>query len=106
VIISKREMRMDMLQKYISYASEDLVEDSFFWKWVLEEGQGEDSFGQKFIKCYPYKADIIERAREIVLQLNAGKYQLSNEKVASVWTRIQQSKSNATTLELESACHD
>ncbi|WP_460893468.1 hypothetical protein [Rufibacter soli] len=88
-----------MLHKYLSYSSEDFIEDSFFWGWVLGEEQESNAFWKEFIQTNPHKAVAIGEARESILQLNAEKNRLSKERVASIWSRIQESKNQTAYLE-------
>ncbi|ALI98365.1 hypothetical protein [Rufibacter tibetensis] len=87
---------MDKSDNYKNYSSDDFAEDSFFWRWVLEENKEDNSFWQDFIKRNPKQLEVIKKARAKVLQINIQEYSLSNDKVSSIWAKIQQSKTKET----------
>ncbi|MBC3542131.1 hypothetical protein ACFSC6_04005 [Rufibacter sediminis] len=92
---------MDRFQKYRHYSSDDLVEDSSFWSWVLREERGEDGFWSEFIASHPNQATAVEMAREKVLQLNNAEFKLPDDKVASLWNKITQASRVALPSEME-----
>jgi hypothetical protein len=78
--------------KYTHYSSEEFAEDKAFWLWVLEKDTAQDAFWKNFMKEHPEKSEEIERARQMVLQLNTSNHKLEEKKVDSLWQRIQESK--------------
>jgi hypothetical protein len=77
---------------YTHYTSEEFAEDKVFWLWVLEKDTAQEAFWKSFMKEHPEKAGEIERARQMVLQLNRANHKLEEKKVESLWQRIHESK--------------
>lgn len=85
--------------QYKQYSSEEFADDKDFWLWVLEDDADRMVFWKKFIANNPEKAKEIEKAREMVLQVNADKHRLEDKKVNNLWERIQKSKEAPNTAD-------
>ncbi|MBF9254088.1 hypothetical protein I2I11_12360 [Pontibacter sp. 172403-2] len=85
--------------KYKHYSSEEFSEDKDFWSWVLKEGTVQDAFWENFIRENPDKAEVIARAKKIVLELNAEEFKMQNKQTEALWERIQKSVEATKTAE-------
>lgn len=88
---------MDLNYKH--YSSEEFAEDKDFWAWVLAEDSTQDAFWKRFVKENPEKAQEIEQAKKVVLQLNADKHRLDDKNVNALWEKIQNSKEDLATAD-------
>ncbi|GAB3529474.1 hypothetical protein GCM10027443_08840 [Pontibacter brevis] len=78
--------------KYTHYTAEEFADDKEFWLWVLEEDAAQDVFWNNFLREHPGKAKEVERARQMVLQVNNRELKLEEKKVDALWERIKHSK--------------
>ena len=74
------------MANYENFEMEDFVSDLFFMEWVLNPASEHDDFWEKWEKEHPEKADVLLRARAIVLSLTVkpSKKQLSDSELLAI----------------------
>lgn len=78
-----------MLKKYASYTVEDFVQDEAFIDWVKLCHPEDASVFHDLVKEYPYQAETIAQARQIVLHLDgASKADVDTFDVQEIWEKI------------------
>ncbi len=81
-----------MLKNYSSYTVEDFVKDEQFIDWVKLCGPEDFAVWQNLITDYPYQAENISQARQIILHLNeASKTEVDPLDVEEMWLGIEDS---------------
>ena len=58
------------VKKYEKFSAEDLMEDEYFRRWVLNPDVDENTFWQQFIEAYPEKESTVLQAKEWLLALH------------------------------------
>ncbi|UZD22619.1 FecR domain-containing protein [Algoriphagus halophytocola] len=74
---------------YQKFSAEDLAVDPFFKEWVLYSTPEHDEFWIKWQETYPEKAWVLEDARNLVLNLENSKLEMTSEELKGVWDEIQ-----------------
>lgn len=79
------------MNRYEQFDLEDFLEDHFFQRWVLEPTLKSDAFWKRFISEYPEKANIIEKAKQILTVLDEDMKEdaPSETRVDQMWNVIQ-----------------
>ncbi|WP_159468593.1 FecR family protein [Dyadobacter sp. 3J3] len=81
-----------MFKKFAGYSVEDFVKEEKFINWVKFSDPEEDLFWNEFLRMYPVQHDILDQAREIVLQLSiASQMSFDEEDVNDIWQKIESS---------------
>ncbi|CAG5009339.1 hypothetical protein DYBT9275_04473 [Dyadobacter sp. CECT 9275] len=79
-----------MLRKYATYTVEDFVKDENFIDWAKLFHTEYHAVWQDVISRYPYQREVIEQARQVVLQLSeASKLPAERKDVEDIWTEIE-----------------
>ena len=79
-----------MFKKYAVYTVEDFVKDEQFIDWVKLCHPEDASVWHNLVKDYPYQAESIAQARQIVLHLNeASKLPVDKFDVEEIWLGIE-----------------
>ncbi|MEO6684926.1 MAG: FecR family protein [Dyadobacter sp.] len=79
-----------MFEKFAGYSVEDFVKEEKFINWVKFSDPEEDLFWNEFLRTYPGQRDILDQARQIVLQLSIASQMSFDEKdVNDIWQKIE-----------------
>ncbi|WP_057938714.1 FecR family protein [Algoriphagus resistens] len=74
---------------YDNFSLDDFVIDPFFREWVLFSEIIHEEFWSDWKKANPSKINLVEEARDMVLNLEKSKMEMSPEELLSVWDTIQ-----------------
>jgi transmembrane sensor len=80
------------VKDYTLFSAKEFAVDDFFQSWVYNPTDKTNSFWQAWLEEHPHKADDVEEARAILLQLTFTHYNLSREEVSSLWNEIKKVK--------------
>ena len=70
---------------------QDLLQDNNFVTWVRYPTPATDRFWQDWQQEHPDRPELVREARSLVLSVHFDEEQLSDERVAALWTRLQRS---------------
>jgi len=80
---------------YREFTVQQFLEDPFFQDWVLRPDVGSDQFWFNWISQNPDKSEILDEAKNILLELKIPEYALTNEEIEGIWENVlQKSKSD------------
>ncbi len=71
------------------YSVQQFLEDPSFREWVLRPDFESDQFWGHWISANPDKVQILDEAKNLLLELRIPEYALSQEEIESVWEKIQ-----------------
>lgn len=80
------------MKPYLTYSAEDLACDEDFLRWIKYPGNHPelDAFWKKWLQQHPYKQEVVEEARYLVLAVIAEDQYFPGEiKQQELWNRIQ-----------------
>lgn len=78
------------MKKYIDYTVEDFVKDEYFIQWILGSDPAVHSFWISWLAENPQKAEVVDKARQLLLLINFKKYQPANKDYLRIWQAIDQ----------------
>jgi transmembrane sensor len=80
------------VKDYTLFSAKEFAVDEFFQSWVYNPTDHTNSFWQAWVEDHPHKADDLEEARAILLQLKFTQHILSREDISALWSEIKKGK--------------
>ena len=77
------------------FSIEDFVLDKFFREWVLKPDRESNVFWEQYLKEHPYQVDIMEKARQIILNLPRIHQRIAENEVLQMWNNIKSGMENS-----------
>ncbi len=76
---------------YSNFTIDEFLEDAYFKKWVYAPEQGSNQYWEKFLLLHPEKAEIVEHARLVLLNIEAD---IANnypepQQISRMWDQIK-----------------
>ena len=75
--------------KQKDFSIEDFVLDNYFRHWVLNPDRDSNIFWEAYIKEHPCQVEMMEKAREIIVNLPKVQNKLSEDEVLQIWKNIE-----------------
>ncbi|MBN3582944.1 FecR domain-containing protein [Algoriphagus aestuarii] len=75
---------------YEKFTLEDFSFDSFFKEWVLFPTPEHDEFWIRWMKSNPDKIHLLDEGKELVIDLEQSKVEMSSDELKEVWSQIQE----------------
>jgi ferric-dicitrate binding protein FerR (iron transport regulator) len=76
--------------KYTNYTTEDFVLDEYFQRWVKTPDQENELFWETWLAAHPHKREMVEEARQTVLELKFTEHLPTQDQFTQVWQKINQ----------------
>jgi len=81
-----------MFEKYARYGLNDFVQDEAFARWVKSPDRESDLFWSEFLVAFPFRREVVDQARQVVLNLkDASRTEVREEDAMEIWQTIQSS---------------
>ncbi|WPP51908.1 FecR family protein [Catalinimonas niigatensis] len=78
------------MKKYIDYTEEDFVNDDYFIQWVMGSDPTVHSFWTSWLEENPQKAEVVKKAKQLILSIDFKKFHPANEDFSRIWSAIDQ----------------
>jgi len=79
-----------IFNEFRSFSVDDFVTHQFFREWVINPTEEHEDFWNAFQAHYPEKSTILQESRELVLALEAARFEMNPAEKKQVWEGIQQ----------------